>query len=278
MRRVLMSAVAGGIGCLLVYFSWGNQAITTIDSYAKVNFVVIPDDALVIFDVDETLIQPQDRYVMHEHSQQAKKLQQELMRDYEGSGIDWVYLQSLVVEQAKRPLIEPLVIPAIDALKARGIPVIACTYMNTGPLGVIDLLERWRYDQLQAVGFVGSYQDRVFAIPFPRGHPVFYRGIIASDLQEKGPVLGAWLDSMDFHPSVIIVFEDTMANLVSVQGECVKRGIAFQGYYYTGAHKKPWHEELARVQARYLIEHHQWLSDEQAYALLAQHKEVSALA
>jgi hypothetical protein len=56
-----------------------------------------------------------------------------------------------------------------------------------------------------------------------------------------------------------------------VQEECKKRGIQFQGYQYKGAIEKPWNEQLFDLQADYLIQHKQWLDDEQAIKFMQEH-------
>lgn len=66
------------------------------------------------------------------------------------------------------------------------------------------------------------------------------------------------------------MFDDTIEYLKSTVEESKKRGIAFQGYLYTGAHTKPWDQKLIEFQADYLLKHKRWLSDEQAYELMQQ--------
>jgi hypothetical protein len=43
------------------------QAIESIHSFNEVNFNTIETDTLVVFDVDETLTQPTDTYLINEH-------------------------------------------------------------------------------------------------------------------------------------------------------------------------------------------------------------------
>ncbi|MBA3814482.1 MAG: DUF2608 domain-containing protein [Alphaproteobacteria bacterium] len=95
-------------------------------------------------------------------------------------------------------------------------------------------------------------------------NPVFYKGILSTDLEVKGPVLGAFLDQVKLKPHKIVMFDDDLPCLQSVQQECEKRGIAFHGYQYLGAHAKPWDEAIVQFQADYLIKHKKWLNNDEA--------------
>ena len=150
--------------------------------------------------------------------------------------------------------------------------MIVCTGMNTGPYGSLPSLEEWRYSHLKSLGFQGSYGDLIFSLPNFKRNPVFYKGVLATDLESKGPVLGAFLDQVGLKPHKIVMFDDHLSDLQSVQKECEKRGIAFQGYQYQRAHSKPWDEALIQFQAEYLIKHKRWLNDEEVRHLMIQQK------
>ncbi|MGE0206419.1 MAG: DUF2608 domain-containing protein [Candidatus Babeliales bacterium] len=239
------------------------KSITTIHSFNDVNFDTFTKNDLVIFDVDETLIQPKDAFVLNEQTPQADAFRKKLLQKYPTVTIkEWENIGSLLLLQAERPLLEPSVITKIDTLQKRGIPVIACTGMNTGTLGLVPSMEAWRYNHLKSLGFEGSFNKTELTFKTFKRKPVFYHGILAADTEPKGPVVGAFLDAMQLHPKKIIMFDDTLEFLESMQAECKKRGIAFQGYEYKGAHEKPWDEKLFEQQADYLIKHKTWRSDE----------------
>lgn len=238
------------------------QTIEPIHSFNEVDFSAIELDSLVIFDVDETLTQPTDTYLINEHSPQAKAFKKRLFQQHPEVK-DWNVLASIMLLEAPRPLIEPMIVKKIQELKTRGIPVIACTGINTGPYGSLQSLEEWRYNHLKSLGFQGSYGDLIFKVKGLERNPVFYKGILATDLALKGPVLGAFLDQVKLNPHKIVMFDDHLHFLESVQKECKKRGIAFQGYQYQGAHTKPWDEALIQFQADYLIKNKKWINDEE---------------
>lgn len=253
-----------------LYF--GVKPIIPIQSFNEVNFDEIKQNTLVIFDTDNTLIQPSDAYLVNEHTPQEIEFRKKLFID-NPQVKDWDLLGSIVLLQAQRPLIEPIVISKINSLKNRNIPVIVLTGMNTGrygnsPASLVPSMEKWRYEQLKSLGFEGSFQDIDFKFDSFKHKPVFYKGITASDTEDKGPVLGAFLDKIKLHPQEIVMFDDTIGDLESVKAEAEKRNIKFKGYLYQGAITKPWNEKLFKFQSDYLIKHHQWLSDEQAQKLM----------
>lgn len=248
---------------LLAGCAANNQTITikSIQSYDQVNFENITDPAtVVLFDVDETLIQPEDTYLINEHSERGLKFRQSLIQKH--PEISKMHdIGGIILDQAARPLIEKEVINKVSTLKKNNINVFAITAMNTGEYSNIGRMERWRYEHLKKLGFEGTYQNDDFYLQGFKRKPVFYKSIIATDLEDKGEVLMAVLDKINLRPQKIIMFDDTLEFLYSVEKECKKRGVIFFGYHYNGAKKKNWDENLISYQAEYLIKHKKWLSD-----------------
>lgn len=239
------------------------ESIKLINSFNEIDFNIIASDSLVILDVDETLIQPKDTLIINEHSQEAKNFKVKLIQQYPDIK-NWDNLYSIMILQAERPLLEPDIIEKINQLKNRNIPVIALTAMNTGKIGYIEHTEQWRYEQLKSLGFEGSYSNLNTSLPSSQGHPVFYKGILATDLAAKGPILGSFLDYIALKPKQIIMIDDSLDMLKSVEAESKSRGIQFQGYHYKYAKQKSWNEALAQFQINHLVKHNEWLNDEQA--------------
>jgi hypothetical protein len=237
------------------------NTIKNIQSYDQVNFEYITDPAtVVLFDVDETLIQPEDTYLVNEHSERGIKFRQSLIKKHPEI-MKMHDIGGIILAQAARPLIEKDVINKISILKKNNINIFAITAMNTGKYSNIGRMEKWRYEHLKKMGFEGSYQNDDFYLPGFKRKPVFYKSIIATDLEEKGEVLMVTLDKINLRPQKIIMFDDSLEFLYSVEKECIKRGIIFLGYHYNGAKKKDWDEDLISFQAEYLIKHKKWLSD-----------------
>jgi hypothetical protein len=91
---------------------------------------------------------------------------------------------------------------------------------------------------LKSLGFEGSFSSHDFALQGFKKHPIFYKGVLSTDLEQKGPVIGAFLDKISFKPEKIVMIDDDGAYIRSVKEECFKRGIHFEGYIYQGAKEK----------------------------------------
>ncbi len=241
------------------------KKIICFNLFNEFNFKSIKSGTLVIFDVDETLIQPVDTYLMNEYTSDAKKLKKGLFQRYPEVK-DWNDLASIMLLEAHRPLLEPMIIQKIQELKRRNIIVIACTGINIGSLGRVHSLEEWRYTQLKSLGFEGSYGNLVLKLSGFKRNPGFYRGVLSTDLELKGPVIGEFLDQIGLRPQKIVMFDDNLDFLKSVKKECKKRGIIFDGYKYKGFKSKTWDEALIQFQADYLIRNKKWINDKEARA------------
>lgn len=241
--------------------------IETIQSFESIDFSSINPESLVIFDVDETLIQPVDTFLINEHTTQGKNFRQKLIQTYPTMKSD-NHIASIMLQEAQRPLLEPNVIHHISKLKNRGVFVIACTAMNTGSYGIHSSLEEWRYNHLKSLGFEGSFSNTKFPIFYLERKPIFYKGLLATDLQPKGPIVGKFIDAMNLKPKDIIMIDDDNDYLLSVKAECEKRSINFKGYEYKGYKTAPWNEDLVQFQADYLFKHKKWLNDKAAKALM----------
>lgn len=262
----IIGIVALGIG-IIFYNKKSVQQIKTIHSFNEVDFNAINKDTLVIFDVDETLIQPVDMYPINESSTQAQAIKKKL-RESHPEIKDWGIYEDILIKQVQRPLLEPMIIEKINALQKMGVIVIAVTAMNTGKYGRYDRLEHWRYEHLASFGFEGAFNDLIIDFEANNKKPVFYKGILATDLSPKGPALFSFLDRIKHLPKKIIMFDDNINFLESVQMASAQRGIPFQGYLYKGAREKVWDQDLIEMQIEHLLYHKRWLSDEQAYELM----------
>lgn len=267
-NKLLLLASILAVGIVALFFlSKSYYKITTIASFSEVDFNAIDRDTLVVFDVDETLIQPTDTYFINESSSQAQAVKKKLIESHPEIK-DWDEYMDILIKQVQRPLLEPMVIAKINALQKMGVIVIAVTGMNTGKYGRYDRLERWRYEHLGSFGFEGSFNDQVIDFEMNNKRPVFYKGILATDTLLKGPVLFAFLDRINHMPKKIIMFDDSKEYLESVAEESKKHGVKFQGYWYKGAHEKAWDQVVIEYQIEHLLKHKKWISDDEAQVLI----------
>lgn len=224
-------------------------------------------DALVVFDIDDTLIQSNDRILRC-----GEKYIDQIL-DSIDSGL---ILESLITLQHKISVIDDRIFILLEKLNQRKIKVMAVTAMLTGTFGIIPRLEDWRIGQLHSVGID-------FGQPFPfidhmrvqeyenQSYPPTYKGgILASCGVPKGKVLVAFLKQIGWKPSRVVFVDDKMENVHTVEIELEKENIPNICFHYTAAadHICELDIEIAQFQIYHLIEQFQWLSDQEASQML----------
>ncbi len=157
------------------------------------------------------------------------------------------------------------------------------TALKTGSSFTIPSLPEWRFNKLKELGIdfsKANFPDMIFNV-LPQdddgSYPLLYHGILCTSTSSKGHVLVAFLDRAKWKPDLVIFFDDSMKRVEQVAEEMHKRGIPFQGYQYNGAEFMPGEldKKVAEFQLKYLVEHEEWLSEEEARALLAQQKQLA---
>ncbi|MBI2706831.1 MAG: SEL1-like repeat protein [Proteobacteria bacterium] len=162
----------------------------------------LPSDALVIFDLDETLV---------------------IYRD----------------ESLPPVLTESFTPTLIRNLQEKGIKTIALTnsmtFLNPGDSSQ----EEFRYKELLKVGidFSKSFQDFFIFnnLPLFEGHyPLLSKGIIYTNTIPKGEVLSAFLEKMkdSLKPSLIIFFDDRLHNILDIKKVAEEKNIKYIGFFY----------------------------------------------
>ncbi|HEV2601951.1 MAG TPA: DUF2608 domain-containing protein [Candidatus Babeliales bacterium] len=255
------------------FYTTANSPIQTIHSFNEVDFDAIDTDTLVLFDVDETLVQPIDT-AFTKNWAKRDNFQKKLIAEHPEIK-NWDIYMSIAVTDIPRPLLEPMIIDTIAKLQNRGVAVIACTAMETGKYATIEKLEAWRYNHLASLGFHGSFANIMVNLPTKARNPVFYKGVLVTDSELKGPIVFSFLDYIHRTPKKIILFDDYMPQLKSIEQACKENNISFQGYHYEGAIEKPWDDELIQFQAEYLLKNKQWLPDADARVLMQQQPEIA---
>jgi hypothetical protein len=91
---------------------------------------------------------------------------------------------------------------------------------------------------------------------------LFYQGIMFTNAQEKGPSLALFFEEYQFEPKVLVMVDDLLYQLESVEKMCKKKGIKFVGYHYhSPVAVKELDAQLALFQINYLKQTGTWLSD-----------------
>ena len=245
--------------------------IRTIQSLneALTEFDLLDNQALVIFDVDETLIVAQDKIrrkiLNHDLNEFIKKSFDDLLVNDDHKE----RLESIRKLMTMRSLLEQSSPDIIKNLQARGIRVIALSDLHVGKYGVIDNLEAWRFKQLSDLGIdlsIHNATDIVFKnLPLTRNHyPVMYKGIFLTAYScSKGVAIKALIDELGLKPSRVLFLDDRMNHVKSVDMEMAKWEIPCIAYHYRAFEllDNSVDIEIARLQYQYLMTHEIWLSD-----------------
>lgn len=265
---------------LSLYFVYKNQkeidCATTIKSYYELIDCskTWNKETLIFFDIDSTLIIPHDfelrdlhfpidfriRAVLSHPSLIFKKVREKLL--------------SQIFIEAKYVVIEPIIIDIINELKNKGCTVMALTSTPSGQYGIIKNMEETRYNDFKKLGLIFSdlFPNTIFKSlkKYKGDYPTLYKGIIFSNEQSKGEVLGEFLDYFKINPKKIIFINEQLNNIRSVNEECKRRNIPHCSYQYIGSKKYPgtWNTKRALLQLEYLIEKGHWITDEQAECIL----------
>ena len=242
------------------------SSIRTVGSFLEIKLDNLPSESLVIFDVDETLITPADILLKPAGRSFSgwEKIKPEQLENY----------LSIMLASTSYVLVDEEIPIIIQRLSQKKISAMGLTACSTGSIGVIQSMEKWRFDQLKAVGIDFSSfftEEYVFSelVSATSSPPLFMNGILftgdfqAADNSTKGQLFGIFLDRINWKPEQIVFIDDDMKHLEAMLKELDQRGIPFQGYLL----KKPSPEldkEIAQFQIQTLLHSNKWISDNEA--------------
>lgn len=229
-------------------------------------------NTLVIFDVDDVLLQAQDQILRGAYHHQ-------LAQNFDPA--DWVELCSLIWLQKKIVPVHEAFVPLTQSLQSRGVKILALTNCMTGSFGHILSTEEWRIQELKSLDyhFNHSWLDlpqkefRLFEEAVDQKSPLFKEGIVYTNGIPKGEALQAFLNYAQFLPERIIFLDDLLMNLTSVGASADKLGLGFLGIEYTGAQTSSEYVlDLQRIQLQLdlLKKEKRWFSDSEIEELIAQ--------
>ncbi|MFV0339914.1 MAG: DUF2608 domain-containing protein [Parachlamydiaceae bacterium] len=232
----------------------------------------LDEQALVVFDVDFTLIIPKDQ-ILQPAGEAYYQIFLTKLRAMKEEG---ARLGSIIALQAEVALVNPCSLTLLDQLKDRQIKTITLTAMPTGRFGTFESAEDWRFKQLKDLGIdlSWSFPEKPYiefnSLDPSKANPVFKKGILASAKHPKGQVLAAFLNQLNLKPSHVIFIDDRMEYIHSVEAELDKAGIPHTSFHYTEAldASQTFDKALADFQLDYLLQHGTWLNDAQAEAIL----------
>jgi len=229
--------------------------------------------ALVLFDVDYTLLTPKDVSL----KPCGKGLRRKYLYVLEPERREW--LQSITALEGEEELMDSKFPPLIKRMQNANIPVIGFTALETGKYGKIANLEDWRLNQLKKFGidFTSAFQDQKIIILTEsvthNGHyPLFKNGILLTNRLMKGEVFTDFLRKIGWKPNKILFMDDSIDQLKSVESAANVLSIEFIGFHYIAAEATPcdFDQEIGEFQFRNLVEKGQWLTDVEAKKVIKQ--------
>lgn len=253
---------------LYCFFSTASASseIRTIHSLDEISTNEFSTRTLVMFDLDDVLIYPQDALLQNWRS----GWKPEGMRAWtsEEDTIAWMNVKFQIMDPSGPNL--------INLLNKIGIPTIGFTSFAMDDPDIVESIPDWRFRHLQELGINFNMENEII-FPIQNGFvpPSFEKGILycgnfyKKDKDNKGKILSLYLDWLDWNPEQVVFIDDGKQHIESVKNEVEKRGISFLGFHYIPKELDPIDEKVAELQYETIINQKQWLSDEEARKLLS---------
>jgi hypothetical protein len=240
--------------------------IRTIHSLCEISTDEFSTKTLVMFDLDDVLIYPQDALLQNWRSEWKPKETRPWTA--EEDTIAWM--------NAKFQLMDPSGPSLINKLNENCIPTIGFTSFAMDEPGIVPSIPDWRSRHLQELG-INFRMENEIVFPIQTGFipPSFEKGILycgdyyKKDKDNKGKILTLYLDWLGWIPDKVIFVDDEKRHIESVQREVERRGILFFGFLYIPKDLDPIDERVAELQYKTIIQKKQWLSDKEAKKLLS---------
>lgn len=264
--------------CCIIYHAYSFAEIKTIFSLKQAQSTLehLDSNALVVFDVDETLIISIDKIRRRHPENIINQFTQVHFDNLIKDVAHKEYLDSIRLKMSAQKLVDLESPHLINKLQAKNIRVIALTHMRAGSYYTIESMEEWRYKQLYDLGIDLSVHNpnNIILKNLPMGqksHPVFHKGILATSRScSKGQALAELLKQLNWIPSSITFFDDYEEHANFVNEEMEKLNIPCISFHNRATEmiNSIIDIELALFQYQYLIKHEKWLSDIQARELM----------
>ncbi|WP_164503865.1 DUF2608 domain-containing protein [Rickettsiales endosymbiont of Stachyamoeba lipophora] len=242
--------------------------LNKITSFLEVDYNILENDTLVVFDVDDVLTVPNATTGMYG---EYKNKWGEIINEYKRKSPDFSknleYYLSILYSQQEEIILDPSIYKVLHSLKLKNIPTIACSSWKTGKFGIIENMAEHRYKVLKDLNimFDWSYYNIKLnlLVDGTDKKPAFSKGVICTDGANKGGVLLAFFNQIKYKPKNLIFFDDSLKNMNDVKNMCEKNNINFIGYHYIKSIPSNWNEKLVRFKIENLIKHNIWYKNDE---------------
>ena len=161
----------------------------------------------------------------------------------------------------------------LDALRAKGVIVIALTQMHTGKFGKIPSMEHWRANELKNLGITFSpFSADTVEILIDTDQPAtLFQGILFTGTHSKADVLSSFIKKYGTPPKILF-FDDRLYQVKALEELCTEMQIPYEGYHYLATLQLPYLAEKnhGAIQTRLILDG-QWLEDEDVQKKQANH-------
>lgn len=279
--------------CVLIFLlnGCGTRSPEPIKPIKEINSIMeslptlesIDTTTLVVFDVDDTLQVSKDA-ILRTNDQLLSPSQLVLVQKFYAEYVDYLQKKnsnlsgdlfmalfaSKLMLHTRFRLVEEITASIINALRARGIKVIALTAAPRGKWGVIDNFGEFRFATLKKLGIDLSGSFEMQEMPVVPEGAVFYKGILLAEAHDKGTVLTGFLNKISWKPTKIIFFDDNKRYLEQVADVLKKLNIEFVGYWYKAALLQgvKLDSNVLGYQLQYMKEHDNYINEADATVIM----------
>ncbi|HBG35362.1 MAG TPA: hypothetical protein DER04_06960 [Holosporales bacterium] len=226
----------------------------------------IEENSIIFLDVDDTLITPISK--VFRFRSPYRTLIDDIKRDRERIP----HFETLLSRwrlQRQTQLVSEEWVGFIKELKEK-FPLYALTQMETGPLGDIPLMEKWRHKELTEKGleftltYCGQNKEVILSSPSKPYDATFYKGIFSTGSYSKGEIIRQYC--LRKNPGKVVLIDDRAEHLNDVYNACCDCSVPFSGIFFKGERLIAGVPDttVAEFQKDHLLSQYEWLEDEEA--------------
>lgn len=226
------------------------------------------EDSLIIFDIDRTLVKPQEENSFNNESLRFLKARIDQYLKKTKNYANYINLLRIVYK-FKQILTEECIVKIIDNLQEKNIKIIALTSCYTKPNDVI-IYGKYKFELLKdfKIDFSTSFKINNFKFTnlptVNESYPEYYKGIILTNTIEKGKVLTEFFKQVKWQPKEVIFFDDQLTNLLNVEEhlKSLDSKIKYIGYHFIKTDLTNFNIDykVLDFQINYFIEKNTWVN------------------